>query len=234
VTALVIATSILVLAAAVRWARRATAREVARRRSAGAPAQHLRAAWASRRRRWRARSTFADTLPGVLENVARAVRSGSSLRHACAEAASVAVEPLRRELATVVEQAERGRPLATAFADWSRHHASPDVRLTGAALALVASAGGATARAIDGAAATVRERRAVAGEVRAQSAQARLSALVIGLLPVAFLAWALATDGRTAAFLVADPVGWVCLLAGIVLEALGALWMRRILRGASR
>ncbi len=101
------------------------------------------------------------------------------------------------------------------------------------ALALAATAGGPQARAIDGAAATFRDRRAVAGEVRAQSAQARLSALVIGLLPVAFLLWAAATDRRTAAFLVADPLGVVCLGAGVALEALGALWMRRVVRGVA-
>jgi tight adherence protein B len=233
-TALVIAFSFVVLTAAVRWARRGTVRDVARRRSGPPPPHPLRAAWASRQRRWRARRAFADTLPAALEDVARAVRSGSSLQYACAEAASLAAEPLRTELAGVVEQADRGRPLGGAFADWSRHHVSPDVRLAGAALALAATAGGAPARAVDGAAATLRERRAVAAEVRAQSAQARLSAVVIGLLPVAFLAWALSTDARTAAFLVADPVGWACLLAGIVLEALGALWMRRILAGVDR
>ena len=101
------------------------------------------------------------------------------------------------------------------------------------ALALAATAGGPQARAVDGVADTLRERRAVAAEVRAQSAQARLSALVIGLLPVAFLAWAVVTDRRTAVFLVASPPGWACLVAGIALEAAGALWMRRILRGAA-
>jgi tight adherence protein B len=223
---------IVLLAVAARRARRVTVQESARQRSAGAsPAVRVRwARWLGRRRQRRA---FADALPVVLEDVARAVRSGSTLRHACAEAASTGTDPLRSQLAAVVEQAERGRPLARAVVEWSQHHASPEVRLAGAALALAASAGGSPARAVDGAAATLRERRAVAGEVRAHSAQARLSAIVIGVLPLAFVTWALATDSRTAAFLVADPIGWACLGAGIVLEALGAVWMRRILREAS-
>ncbi|HKA04994.1 MAG TPA: type II secretion system F family protein [Acidimicrobiales bacterium] len=227
-----IAVAIVILAVALDCARRATVLEAARRRSTGAaPALRVRwAGWLGRRRQHR---TFADALPVVLEDVARAVRSGSTLRHACAEAASTGTDPLRTELAAVVERAERGQPLGGAVVDWSRQHASPDVRLAGAALALAAAAGGSPARAVDGAAATLRERRAVAGEVRAHSAQARLSAIVIGVLPLAFLTWALAADGRTAAFLVADPIGWACLVAGVVLEVLGALWMRRIVREAS-
>ena len=76
-------------------------------------------------------------------------------------------------------------------------------------------------------------RRAVAAEVRSQSAQARLSALVIGLLPLAFLTWAALTDRRTVLFLVGAPAGWACLALGGGLEVIGALWMRRILRGAA-
>jgi tight adherence protein B len=186
-----------------------------------------------RHHRWQDRRQFADGLPSLLDDIARAVRSGSSLPHACAGAAAAGSDAVRVELGAVVARAGRGLPLATALGHWSCHHSSPDVRLAGAALSLAASAGGPQARAVDGVAATVRERRAMAAEVRAQSAQARLSAMVIGLLPVAFLLWALATDGRTAAFLVADPLGWACLVAGILLEALGALWMRRILRAVA-
>jgi tight adherence protein B len=226
----VVVLGVLALAVLVRVARRATARQATQRHDRNTAG---RIAFTSLGARWRARRHGVDSLSVVLEDIARAVRSGSSLHHACADAAAAGSDRVRTELADAVARATRGSPLATAFALWSRGHPSPDVRLAGAALSLAASAGGAQARVVDGAAATLRERRAVAGEVRAQSAQARLSALVIGLLPLAFLVWAVVTDGRTAAFLVADPVGWACLMAGVVLEVLGALWMRRILRSAA-
>jgi tight adherence protein B len=173
-----------------------------------------------------------EGLPGLLEDVARGVRAGSSLRQACGEAAALD-ESAGAGLATAVRDAERGRPLADAFAGWAATTTFAEERLAAGALALAATAGGPQARAIDGVAATLRERRAVAAEIRAQSAQARLSALVIGALPVVFLLWALATDRRTAAFLVASPAGWACLGVGLGLEAAGAVWMRRLLRGAA-
>jgi len=229
-TALLVAGLALLAAFLVRAAGRAKSRP-----SVGRPpvTSAWRAAWTVRRHRWHTRRRYADSLPSLLDDVARAVRSGSSLTHACAEAAAAGSDAVRVELTDVVARAARGLSLATALGHWSRHHPSTDVRLAGAALSLAASAGGAQARAVDGVAATVRERRAMAAEVRAHSAQARLSAIVIGLLPVAFLLWAITTDGRTAAFLVADPIGWMCLVAGLVLEALGALWMRRILRAVA-
>ena len=228
-TALLTVVGVLLVAFLVRAAGRGISRPSVGRRPVTSA---WRAAWTVRHQRWQTRRHYADGLPSLLDDVARAVRSGSSLAQACAEAAAGS-DAVRVELAAVVARADRGLPLATALGHWSRHHPSTDVRLAGAALSLAASAGGAQARAVDGVASTVRERRAMAAEVRAESAQARLSAIVIGLLPIAFLLWALTTDGRTASFLVADPIGWLCLAAGLALEALGALWMRRILKAVA-
>ena len=239
----VVAALALVLAAGLGWrAGSATRRAAARRRLAelGAPpGQRARpgAVLAALRRRWRGGRGAAgkvNGLPGVLEDVARGVRAGSSLRQACADAATAAGPSAGATgLATAVAEADRGTPLATALARWATVGATTDERLAAGALALAATAGGPQARAVDGVAATLRERRSVAAEIRAQSAQARLSAIVIGALPLLFLLWAVATDRRTAAFLVAGPAGWACLGAGVGLEVVGGLWMRRLLRGAA-
>jgi tight adherence protein B len=229
ITMVVVATGIVLAAASARAAVRRPARTVARRRLTGWRCRRLGPGLAQRWRAARAQRSVADGLVAVLDDVARGVRSGSSLQQACAEA-STGDGAARAGLAEVVGRADRGLPLAAAFAGWATATPSPDVRVAAAALALAASAGGPQARAVDGVAATLRERRAVAGDVGSQSAQARLSAVVVGLLPLAFLLWALATDRRTAAFLVSDRVGWLCLASGVALEAAGALWMRRILR----
>ena len=172
----------------------------------------------------------ADQLPVALEAVARAVRAGSSLQQACADAAADGPAAAANRLGAAVGRAERGQSLAHAFAAWAAASTGPEERLAAGALALAATAGGPQARAVDSVAATLRERRAIAAEVRAQSAQARLSAVIIGVLPVVFLLWAMATDRRTAAFLVAGPSGWACLTAGLGLEITGAAFMRRLLR----
>jgi len=97
-----------------------------------------------------------------------------------------------------------------------------------AALSLASETGGTAARAVDGVAATLRERIEVADEVRALGAQARLSAVVIAVAPIGFGLVAAATDPRTLSFLVSTPVGFACLVAGITLDLLAYAWMRRI------
>src|SRR5207249_10999430 len=131
------------------------------------------------------------------------------------------------ELRLVAAEAAGGASLVAALEAFAVRRPLPGVALAVSALCLGAEAGGAQARAVDGVAATLRERLAVAGEVRALSAQTRASMVVIAASPLAFCAFATATDPRTSAFLFRTPVGVACLVAGLALDAVGALWMRR-------
>jgi tight adherence protein B len=169
-------------------------------------------------------------LPGALEAVARGLRSGGSLRQAIAETASSTPGALGLEFQLVAAAAERGTPLVDALEAWGQRCPQPGVRLAVAALCLGAETGGAQARAIDGVAATLRERQAVAGEIRALTSQTRASMLVIAAAPVVFCVFASTTDERTATFLFREPIGLACLAAGVALDVAGAFWMRRLCR----
>jgi tight adherence protein B len=150
------------------------------------------------------------------------------VRQALAEAAAGLGGRLGADVSAVVADAEGGLPLVDALDAWAARRPTAGVRLTVAALALSVDAGGAAARAVDGVAATLRSNLAVVGEVRAQSSQARLSALVIAASPLAFGMLAAGTDHRTARFLLRTPVGLACLAAGLVLDGGAAVWMHRI------
>jgi tight adherence protein B len=183
-----------------------------------------------RARRGAAGSTSEAALPGALEAIARGLRSGASLRQAIAEAAGSTPGALGAELQLVAEAAERGTALVDALEAWAQRCSQPGVRLSVAALCLGAETGGAQARAIDGVAATLRERLAVAGEVRALTSQTRASMLVIAAAPVLFCVFASTTDPRTSSFLFRSPIGLACLAAGVSLDIVGAFWMRRLCR----
>jgi tight adherence protein B len=189
-----------------------------------APAVALRAL------RGRGAARLEAALPIALEAMARALRSGASMRQAVDEASTATPGSLADELRLVSALAARGAPLVTALEGLARRRPLPGVRLAVAALCLGVETGGAQARAVDGVAATLRDRLGVAAEVRALSAQARLSAVVIGLAPVVFGAFAAATDPRTATFVFHTVPGVVLLAAGLGLDGLGWLWMSRLSR----
>lgn len=161
------------------------------------------------------------------ESLARVVRSGSTLGTAlrtCSLPAGCA-----GYVDDVVLALRRGSRLADAV---SRPTPSPHLDLAATVLWACALHGGPPAEPLDRAAATLRGRAADAAERQTQSAQARLSALVMTILPVAMLMLLLATSPATRAA-VSAPVGAIAVGIGGALNLGGWRWMQRIISGVA-
>src|ERR671911_579032 len=164
--------------------------------------------------------------------VAGALRSGSSLPVALGEAGHATSHPLGPELVGLANEAAQGRPMAAVLDRWTHDHDDRDTRLAATALALSAAVGATPARAVDGVAATVRERLDPAAERPALGSPARASAVVLSIAPAAFAVLLGVSDGAAARFLLRTPAGWLCLAVGLGVDAGGAWWMARLTRGA--
>lgn len=186
---------------------------------------------------WRARTALARRdaqLPEAIERMASSIRGGRSVTAALREVAAAVAPPLGPELRHAVLALDHGADLPLALDAWWRAAApSPDANLAAAALRLGGQAGGEVARALDRVAATLRERRELRSEVRALATQARASAAVLTMAPPAFAAIVSTVEPDVVGFLVTTPVGIACLAVGLGLDALGALWMARIVREAA-
>lgn len=211
-----------------------------RRRPGHLAAAHEPAGEAAHRRRlpsWPIRRAALPPVGGSAEpqqiamwcdDLARAVRSGSTLSAAIGE-----VEP-PDTCATVVEQIRlaqrRGVALRRACdIDSGRPHL--DLALT--VIRACATNGGPAAEPLSRAAATLRGRAADAAERRTQSAQARLSAIVMTILPVCMLAVLLVTSASVRT-VVGTPPGLAVIAVGVGLNALGWRWMSRLIEGGHR
>ena len=168
-------------------------------------------------------------LPALLEGIARSLRAGSSLHQAVEDAAAQALAG-SDDLALVAATVSHGSSLSQALDRWAELRPLPGVRLAVAALALSADAGGVSARAVDGVAMTLRQRQTVRAEARALATQARLSAVVMALAPIAFGLVAMAADSRSMRFLFGTPAGLGMLSLGLLLDLCGFAWMSRLTR----
>ncbi|MDQ1504486.1 MAG: hypothetical protein QOD57_2213 [Actinomycetota bacterium] len=182
-------------------------------------------------RRRRRDAGLVAALPDVLDRVAGGLRAGAGTLAALADAAAGSDLPLALslDLGHVIDHAGDGG-LGPALAAWAEARPLPAVAAVAAALEVTAGAGGPAAAALEGLAGGLRDRHDAAGEVAALSAQARLSAVVVGAAPAVSLGLSLLADRRVAPTLVGTSTGRACLLSGVALEALAALWMRRIVR----
>lgn len=192
---------------------------------AGPTGLHL----ARRRRERRVRAA----IPDLLERVARELRAGNTVAGAVER---LAREPglVGGELARVAGRARLGLGLSASLAAWVADHegteAAADVRTAAAALGVATAAGGRSAGALEDTAAALRDHHSVAAEARALAAQGRMSALVVGCLPLVSLVGSVGLGGDPARVLVATSAGRLALLTGLALNLAAALWMRRIVR----
>jgi tight adherence protein B len=88
--------------------------------------------------------------------------------------------------------------------------------------------GGNLAELLTTVAATLREREQLRRQVQVLSAEGRLSAWILGLLPVLFGLYLLITNPEYLSPLISDVLGWIMLGVGAVLMLVGTLWMRKI------
>lgn len=162
------------------------------------------------------------------DGLARAVRGGATLRHALQTVAPPpAVAPA---LDPALLALDRGASTVDALD--AVEQAPPHLDLVLVVLRACARHGGAPAEPIDRAAAALRQRAALLAERASQSAQARMSAAVMTLLPGALLAVLLATSAPVR-HAVGTPAGALAVLLGSAANGAGWWWMHRLIRGGA-
>ncbi len=193
------------------------------RRPTGGPV-----AWFTTRMRPTDRPPGDAELAAWCERVARALRSGDSLRTAVHAAPVGTDRALAQVLAPIHLALDRGATVAHAIATTSVTTAG--LAMVRSVLTATAELGGSGAEALDRTATVLRQRHADAAERRVHAAQARLSAIVLTVLPVGTGALLLTLDPEIRAASTA-PIGLGVIALGVTLDGLGWWWMRRIVGG---
>ncbi len=183
--------------------------------------------------RRRHRRRLIGGLPDLVELVARGLRGGANLSGALTDAAS-GDGSAAASLRSALDRVSRGGRLGDSIDRWADHIDHPDADLVRAVIRFGDQTGGALAGSLDRAAATLRERAALVEEVRALTAQTRASSLVVALAPLGFLGVVATVDAESAIVLFTTPLGLGCLIAGLVLDGLGVVWMIRIAGSVAR
>ena len=181
--------------------------------------------------RWRqARrcQTFADQLPDTLQVVASSLRSGFSLPQALAAAQQGGTPPMATELGRSLAVARIGVELEDELDRVALRMRSEDWRLAVMAIRIQRSVGGSLADVLATTATTLRERAAVTRQVRALSAEGRLSAYVLLGLPVGVGAFLLLFRRAYVEPLWTTTPGLVMLAGSCLGMVVGTWWMFKV------
>jgi tight adherence protein B len=184
-------------------------------------------AWVAHKRHQRMRMIDRQ-LPDMLDFLARAMQAGHAFTSALQLGATEGPQPLAGELQLTFNELNFGMPATQALQNLAARVPSADVRFFVVSALIQQETGGNLAEILGSIAVLIRERQNLAAHVHVLSAEGRLSAWVLFVLPflLGFLIWML--NPAFIALLWTDPAGVRVLATVIVMMAIGAWWMRRM------
>src|SRR5262249_55518961 len=164
-------------------------------------------------------------LPDAFDLMGRVVRSGQTMAQALQAVADEFPQPIAGEFNYCYEQQNLGLPTETAMRELATRTGLLEVKIFVLALLVQQQTGGNLAEMLDKLAEVIRDRQRVRGQIRSLTAEGRLQAAILLGLPPAMFLLMLTTNPDYASVLLQYPA-----LLGTTLacEALGALWIRKI------
>jgi Flp pilus assembly protein TadB len=178
----------------------------------------------------RRRAAFSQQLPDVLQLIASSLQSGFSLPQAMDAVVRDDTQPAAGEFSRALAETRIGAELEDALNRAAERMDSIDLRWTVMAIRIQREVGGNLAEVLHNVVKTMRERAYLRRQVRALSAEGRLSAYVIVALPVVIGAWLFFRDPVYMRLLYTTLPGLIMLAAAVVLVVLGSLWMRALIK----
>jgi tight adherence protein B len=178
----------------------------------------------------RRRAAFADQLDDSLQLMASSLRAGHSLLRAVDAVSQDAGSPTADEFARIVNETRMGRDLDDALDDVAERMGSDDFTWVAQAIAIHREVGGNLAEVLDTVGHTIRERNAIRRQVKALSAEGKLSAAVLMSLPFGIIAFISMTNPGYLAKFTESFIGYGMLAVAAVMMLVGGLWLKKTVR----
>ena len=169
-------------------------------------------------------------LPDALDLIARSMQAGHAFTSALQMAARESPAPMGSELMGVFSTIQYGAALQDALAQWASRVAGDDVRIFVTGVSIQTETGGNLAELMHQTATLIRERQKLRGSIRTLSAEGRLSALILTLLPFVLAGLMSALNPQFMGRLWHDPMGQKLVAAAMLLMLVGMLWMWRMVQ----
>ena len=174
------------------------------------------------------RNAFTEQLSDCLTTVANALRAGYSFQQAMDVVAKEMEPPISEEFAKVSSDVSMGINLEEALEQMALRVASADFDLVVTAVLIQREVGGNLAQVLDSISDTIIERIRMKREINALTAQGRMSAVVLLILPFALGAFMYFANHDQFMILFDEPLGQMALGVAFVMEILGVLVIRKI------
>jgi tight adherence protein B len=175
-------------------------------------------------------SAFLAQLPDTLQLISGSLSAGYSLPQAMDAVVREGTQPIMGEFNRALVEARLGVPIEDALDGIGERMRSKDFSWVVMAIRIQREVGGNLAELLTTVAGTLRERERLRRQVSVLSAEGRLSAWILGLLPLVFAAYLMVAQPSYLEPLVTEPLGYALVILGLTLLVIGALWMRKTVK----
>jgi tight adherence protein B len=171
-----------------------------------------------------------EQLPEAVDMMKRALRAGHPFSGAIKLVSEELAAPLGKEFATTFADLNYGNDVRRAMLGLLQRIPSVPVMALVTSVLVQKETGGNLAEILGQISSVVRGRFKLERKIRTLSAEGRLSAWILALVPTVLFAIISVTTPDYLPMLTEDPLGKKLLIAGGVMGVIGILWIRRIIR----
>ncbi|MCA9043396.1 MAG: type II secretion system F family protein [Planctomycetaceae bacterium] len=175
----------------------------------------------------------SEQLPPMIDELARAAKTGRSLEQCLQVVATDTPSPLGTEMQFCTRKLQLGLNIEESLSDLPRRTGVMSTSLLLTALGVHRQTGGDLVRVLERLAQTLRDRLQFQGRLRAATAASRATAILMIALPPVILAFFIFRDPNYLTDLMATTWGMRSLVTAFILEIVGSLLVWRILSNSA-
>ncbi len=171
---------------------------------------------------------FSDQLEDALLAMSSSLKAGFSINQAMESVAQENRSPISFEFKLLTNEIRLGVPLEDALENMNKRMQSPDFELVSVAIITARQTGGELTGVLERLAGVIRERVRIQQKIRSLTAQGRMQAWIIGLVPFGLMLalFYIAPDMMDSFF--SNFIGILLLIGVILLDICGFLMIRKI------
>ena len=179
--------------------------------------------------RKRREGKFLAALPDAVDVIVRGVKAGLPLLDCIKMITVESPEPLKSEFRLIMETQAIGMPLGDACSKLYERMPLPEANFFGIVVAIQQKAGGNLSEALGNLSKVLRDRKKMKGKIKAMSTEARVSAAIIGALPIAVMSLVYISSPDYITVLWTERLGQLMLAASAVWMGIGIMVMRKMI-----
>lgn len=172
---------------------------------------------------------FQEQLPDALDMIARALKAGHALTGGFQMVAQEFGEPIKKEFSKVVDEINFGVSYDDALRNLSDRIDSTDLRFFGMSVIIQRQTGGNLAEILENISSLIRERMKLMGRIRVLSAEGKMSAIVLVVLPFVIVFGMAMINPKYLPTLLNDPIGNILMAVSLGMMVAGILVMKKMI-----